>query len=588
MDFFFSLINHGFVPWLLAASIVGLGIGVWISLRLRIAEFLNQLEVIKTKLDTIPHDEFVQYYEEFNEYISQYPLFSHQWAAFRQGLILPTSNDEYVIYYTNRPNIYFNQSALIAPQLNLNLYQAVPNILVGIGLFFTFIGLIAALWFASEGVAAENVDEAKAALSELLHAATFKFITSVAGLLSSIIFSWREKAHLHQLGEKLYAFCLALEERLHFITLEQLTKHQADESKRQTEQLSRFNSELAVSIAHALEDEFSEKLLEAIQPLAGTIEALESKLTNMNQDALQSMIKQFSQSLQGAAGQEMQQMATTLNSLENILASLGDKLNHSSVEFTQQMQDASGILQQGFATGAAELIAQLSQSIRQIHSETNEEMQKAAEPMQHILVSMQALKDNIDASSLSLQRQLTNAAEHTADTLSSASEEFGKQMQQTTHSLGQIREQIIHVVHETLPAIDKMLQQLNSVREGLKTTESGLRTATPALVKAANHVEDLTDVVMNSSHALMESSNTVEKVWKKYQKHFEGVDNDVGKMFQELSVGLENYRDQVENFTTQLDESLSQSVNALSGMISELVEAIEELANKTNKTNKTK
>jgi len=30
---------------------------------------------------------------------------------------------------------------------------------------------------------------------------------------------------------------------------------------------------------------------------------------------------------------------------------------------------------------------------------------------------------------------------------------------------------------------------------------------------------------MSSSNALMESGNTVEKVWKKYQKHFEGVDN---------------------------------------------------------------
>ena len=580
MDFFFSLINHSIVPWLLALGIVGLGIGVWASLRLRIAEFLQQLDAIQTKLNSIPQQELTTYYEEFNEYIGKYPLFAHQWATFRQTLILPTADDEYNIYYTNRPSLYFNQSALIAPQLNLTLYQAVPNILVGIGLFFTFIGLIAALWFASEGVAAENVEQAKAALSDLLHAATFKFITSVAGLLSSIIFSWREKAHLYQLSEKLHGLCLALEERLYFTTLEQLTKHQVDESKKQTEQLARFNSELAVSIAHALEDEFTEKLLEAVQPLAGTIEALEAKLTNMNQDALQNMVEQFSQNLQGAAGQEMQQMATTLHSLEGILGSLGDKLNHSSIEFTQQMQDASNTLQQGFSDGATDLIQKISQSIQQVQAETNQEMQKATEPMQHLLSAMQGLKDNIDESSLSLQRQLTNAAEHTADTLASASEDFGKQMQQTTQSLGQIKEQIVHVVRDTLPAIDKMLQQLHQVREGLKTTESGLKTATPALIKATNHVEDLTDVVMNSSKALMESGNTVEKVWKKYQKHFEGVDNDVGKMFQELSVGLDNYRDQVENFTTQLDESLNQSVKSLSGMIAELVEAIEELANK--------
>jgi len=108
MDLFFSLINHSFVPWLLALSIVGLGIGVWINLRLRIAEFLQQLDAIQTKLNAIPQNEFVDYYEEFNEYVSQYPLFAPQWATFRQTLILPTSDDEYIIYYTNRPNVYFN------------------------------------------------------------------------------------------------------------------------------------------------------------------------------------------------------------------------------------------------------------------------------------------------------------------------------------------------------------------------------------------------------------------------------------------------------------------------------------------------
>jgi hypothetical protein len=72
--------------------------------------------------------------------------------------------------------------------LNFPVWQALPNYFVGVGLLFTFFGLVAALQFASGAVAAD-IDEAQGALRNLLAAATFKFMTSICGLFSSIVFS---------------------------------------------------------------------------------------------------------------------------------------------------------------------------------------------------------------------------------------------------------------------------------------------------------------------------------------------------------------------------------------------------------------
>jgi predicted nucleic acid-binding Zn-ribbon protein len=563
MDIIFGLINHSLVPWLLALAIIILAVGVWLSLRRRVEAFHQQLQAIEAKLHSIPPSDFVQHYEEFNEYINKHKLFSHQWLAFKHSLILPNSEQEHIIYYTHRPRLYFNQNALIAPQLNLNLYQSVPNILVGIGLFFTFIGLIAALWFASAGVAAQDIVEAKAALSELLHAATFKFVTSVAGLFASIIFSWREKAYLYQLDSKLHAFCANLEDKLHFTTIEQLSKNQLDEAKRQTEQLSRFNSELAVSIANALEDEFSEKLFNAIQPLAGNIQSLQGQLTNINQEALQTMVEQFSRHLQGAAGQEMHSMATTLRELQQTFG-----------QFSSQMQQASNKLQQGFNNGAQQLVEQLSTSIQQMQADTNQAMQQTTQPMQQLIDSIQFLQHNLNETSISLQRQLTNAAEYTATTITSAGDELSKQIQQIAHSLTFIRSELTENIKTSLPAIQSMLQQLQEVREGLKAADAGLRATMPALLKTTNHVDDLADAVISAGNAMTETGHAATKLWQQQQKHFEGLDKDLAKIFKELSIGLNNYQIEVENFTLQLDNNLNQAVQVLSGLIAELSDNI--------------
>jgi hypothetical protein len=64
-----------------------------------------------------------------------------------------------------------------------------PDYLVGLGLVLTFLGLVSALYFAAQGLEAGDVAETRASLTALLSAATFKFITSIAGVASSIIFS---------------------------------------------------------------------------------------------------------------------------------------------------------------------------------------------------------------------------------------------------------------------------------------------------------------------------------------------------------------------------------------------------------------
>jgi hypothetical protein len=143
----------------------------------------------------------------------------------------------------------------------------VPNYLVGLGLLFTFAGLVAALYFASAGVAAASIQEAQDALRHLLAAATFKFMTSIAGLGASIVYSSREKTQLYRLGHRIDALCTALEQRLVPVTPEYLGTVQLAEMRNQSLLLRRLGRHLHVTIPDTVEERLASELLDAIAPM---------------------------------------------------------------------------------------------------------------------------------------------------------------------------------------------------------------------------------------------------------------------------------------------------------------------------------
>ncbi len=112
----------------------------------------------------------------------------HSWQKFRETLMERSAGDasaRQVVFNTARPQAYFNTSEA---GLRFPLFRAFPNLLVGIGLLLTFFGLVTALYFTTDAIEnARDLHASQEALENLLHAASFKFYTSIAGLGGSII-----------------------------------------------------------------------------------------------------------------------------------------------------------------------------------------------------------------------------------------------------------------------------------------------------------------------------------------------------------------------------------------------------------------
>lgn len=112
------------------------------------------------------------------------------------------------------PARYFNMRMLENEGMRIRFFLGLPNDFVGLGLVFTFLGLVAGLYFASRSMMSEDLAVARSALTQLLHAATFKFLTSIVGISISLVMSAAQRLMLERLQSTLDDIQFLIEAKL--------------------------------------------------------------------------------------------------------------------------------------------------------------------------------------------------------------------------------------------------------------------------------------------------------------------------------------------------------------------------------------
>jgi hypothetical protein len=251
----------------------------------------------------------------------------HSWEKFRETLIEPSPADppnQQLVRNTVRPQDYFNTSEA---GLRFQIFRAMPNLLVGIGLLLTFFGLVTALYFTTDAInKASDLAASQNALKELLHAASFKFYTSIAGLGGSIILTLALRYGTSKLESSFDALASVLEAKVLFVTPESIAFDHYREAQEQTRTLRLFNTGVALSIGRRIEEALASTLpsylAQAMAPIGKSLDEVAEKLTSMNQGAIGDLTESFISKLHGATGNQMQSLATTLGNLHSSIEEL--------------------------------------------------------------------------------------------------------------------------------------------------------------------------------------------------------------------------------------------------------------------------
>lgn len=556
----------GFVTSIVGIIILCGALLLWAVLALRtfnrrVSPVLNRFNKHYQALHRTEGEEgFAANFEELDEKFRDCPILGHSWREFSDTLIEPPDGDEEERFLTPYPaGQYFNRSTLLGPAINLRLYNALPNMLTGAGILGTFIGLVAGIYQASQGLGSADVGQAKESLEYLLNGAALAFLTSIVGLLSSIIFSVVEKRKVHSFDSLCNHWVEALDARLERVTPEKVALQGLAQSKQQTLAMQQFSDQLAFQLVEALEKAVTQPLQPIMGQVVDQLQALRDDHTKISDETLERLISEFSNSITGAAGEEMRAFSETIG-----------RMSHGLQEQIGAMAESHERMQRSSQEAVTELTETFRESSRQLNEELSTSVREMVNQISNTVTEMTA--------------ELKKATETTTDNMNQIVERFDESVAKLRRSIADIQE-VTTQTREVTEGLDGLISAMNDSHSSLAATAEPIRLAgeqfastATTMGRSSQNMEHSSELMSNALNNLSGLQEKIKDSWEDYRVRFEGIDESLERVFDQLDGGLKRYAESTRDYMQGLDKHAGEVVRSLAGAVKELEQTIEELA----------
>ncbi|MGE3841398.1 MAG: hypothetical protein AB7I50_07410, partial [Vicinamibacterales bacterium] len=478
--------------------------------------------------------------------LGAHPLLGADWRRFQGGLIKPHESVPYVRTPVD-PRAVFRLDSHVGAHLNLRLAQAVPSYLTGAGIFFTFAGLVAGIHLGGSSLASNNSALVMAALGDLLNGASLAFATSMTGLFASIGVSLYEKSRFAAVSRALDAWHERLRGLVPVVSAERLAAEQLEEQERQTQQLEKFNTELAISVATALDARLGDRLGPIFDRLQVSLDNLAARQAAFSNELLSDVGRQISGAITGAAGEE--------------LKAAGEAIRKTSEAMGDTAQ-AVTVAKESLAKAAGDMVTNLGASFEQGSSRLAQTMDDVLQRMTTgLTAAASGVRDDLVAGAEGL-RAAVNGCETVVQRSAELADRFRKAVEDVNDVLGEIAE----------------------AHSGLKATTAALVTAADASASAGDAVRQQVEAIAAAATSLEKASgtmatvqSTLEQSWANYEQRFVAIDEVLGNTVTELTKGADAYTQQVMELHRALDRELSKAMSDIAGAVGDLHESVEDL-----------
>lgn len=506
--------------------------------------------------------------------VKKYPALEPAWKETEERVIpLPLGERQiHVVFGT--PRDIWNARHLLSRQINLPLAEAVPNLLVGLGLLFTFFFLTLALTQATNALVDQSAQQTDLleATHGLLSAAGAKFMTSLAGLLASIVWAIAARRQVATLnrwsgiilehlsrfvptgGGEMAALAQLQTSRDHLQTsrdagaqhteLLGLTQELLIESREKTGTLKRFETDLAVSLANAISQAVSPQVETMTSRLIDAIDGLSGKIGTMNQQAMQQMLTDFSAMLKQQTNDEMSQLRQTLDDLSSKLDDAGKTIGKSATDASQALDKAGSDL-----LSRVELVtASLSTGAANLEAAAHE-----------VKVAMNDLDVTItDAAELGKKgtaafQTILGTADTAINNLKAASDGLGESAKAMTTVSGQLAD-----------AVD--------------TAEELSREQQAAVIAVKDATTTAGAAITHVSNVLAQTGESTQTMVSEAKNAMDSTARSLAATVDKITEGVTEYSEQVANLHRSMDSQMAKAIGSLDKGIAELQEVVEELS----------
>ncbi|NGZ07099.1 MAG: hypothetical protein G8237_12170 [Magnetococcales bacterium] len=336
--------------------------------------------------------------------------FGSSWAEFVKHITVPATDSQKAIQTSADPAIYFNERTLYFVNINTRLFDAIPGFLTGGGIFGTFVGLVAGIYLAQDGMAA-GPQEMKQAMKFLMGGVSTAFITSIFGIGLSILFSIIEKRRQHWIGRLVHRFCEQLEScfeihhredsglaPIHIAQMEQVAELRKLNRLLQTRTMGQDSS---ATTAAEVENRIGASLAPAIGKMFETLVRYQDNQRATQQQAMQDALAPLFAQFQTTLGEKLSSIelglfalnenlrnqhagmdglwsdlrASNKEGLLNMAQSIRAAFDDFAVQFTILMRESSA----GSLNSLNQAMSQLTEALTAIHNAQDRQLRSVVE-----------------------------------------------------------------------------------------------------------------------------------------------------------------------------------------------------------------
>lgn len=489
------------------------------------------------------------------------------WKAFDESLV--SSSDSKQLFNTLDAEHFFNASSLAQGITGSRLLAAVPGFLVAIGVLGTFVGLTVGLvGLQLDGQA--DVNQLKAGIHNLIAGAAVAFMTSVWGVLSSLLLNFFEKlfersalSDIREIQEKIDRLCPS-------IAAEQSLIHIADYSREAKESLQELHERIGdrlqeevKGISNGMQTAITDALNNVMGP---AIQALVNATSQNSTETLEKLVLNFMEGIGSAGRDQGNLMQLAAANVQTAVDGMGVRIHElSQVLGDQQTQQVSAAQQQGqqFETQLVRLGESADQRQQQMEQRFNELMEKLSTQLSIQLGSVQERDTERQAT---FERVLSESNSSQNALLERFSEMGQAQMQAMLEATQERQHQLEKSFSGLMASLNiQMKEQLDASeqREQART----IRHEQQQAATSAQQQQLFSSLGQSSERqiaSIAESALTQQR----------NLEETVGKLLADLTVRMMDYGVQAEQREAKREDRLNEQLQSLTAQQQELLNQI--------------
>lgn len=555
------------------------------------------VSVLAVARSAVEKPEFLSNFEAVAGQLAALPLVGAAWLTYYDTLIINVDAPTRPVRSTLKPDRVFDLGLVSAAGLNPRYHAAMPGMLVGAGLLFTFLGLAYALGGAGDVVAGTDNLQRQKGLHQLLNAASFKFITSIAGLALSILYTWFRNYRLRLVEQALDRLNAALERQMPLATPAFL-QHEANETLReQSAAFEVFGTELAVSIGEKLDSAFDQRLGEHIGPLTQAIQALASRTSADNQDAVRQMMQAIIDQLSGGTRDHLAGVADILSSLGTRLEGLQTGLGEASAQMAQSAEVMAARMGEGAEAALTRITDQMSGLVETLQAVTAQTRDAGAEAAQILAARIEGASAGFEAAAIRMTDKLAEAASGTSEALTQGAgkavddlkgaaagmremlENTGQALARQSGALAETAEKLAARIGELDRATREAVAPFAAGAADLRRTAEAAQAATTRLVPVGSSLGTAAEQIGRAAQrfdAAQASAANLSQELAAAAQRFEGVDRVLAGTVASLNSALDEFRRHIQQFVGDTNRDLATAAEHVSTMVRALEETLED------------